>query len=110
MRALQAKQTELFATAKIDLGAPVLDAADHDEAIVSDGIVAAKGYTPVVITKTKTNAKWKQGDPIPQPVFGIKADFVMPAVGVAAIVLAVCIACGTIARLSTIKMAERDLN
>lgn len=65
MRALKAKQTELFVTAKIDLGAPVLDAADNEEPIVSDGIVAAEGYTPVVITRTATNAEWKPGDPIP---------------------------------------------
>jgi uncharacterized protein YcgI (DUF1989 family) len=53
----------------MDLGAPILDVATTQvsatasatapppapQPVVSDGIVSAKGYTPIVITKTETN-------------------------------------------------------
>lgn len=53
----------------MDLGAPILDVATTSvsskasataappppEPVVSDGVVSAKGYTPIVITKTETN-------------------------------------------------------
>lgn len=87
LRTLKALQTELFVTAKIDLGAPVLDAANGEEPVVSDGIVAAEGYKPVVITETETNADWKEGDAIPQPTFKKRSKYVMPAIGVAGIVI-----------------------
>lgn len=80
LNTIKAKQVELFVTAKIDLGAPVLDATNQDssgtkeEPVVSDGIVAAKGYTPVVITKTETNKEWKQGDEVPTPVFVVEIE------------------------------------
>jgi hypothetical protein len=40
----------------MDLGAPVLDFQQDSAPIVSDGVVAAAGYSPVVITPTKTNS------------------------------------------------------
>lgn len=107
MRALRAKQTELFVTASIDLGAPVLDVADNEEAIVSDGIVAAAGYTPAVITPTETNAGWKPGDPIPRPVFASKAKYVMPAVGIVGIVIAVLCIFGVSGKFGHKKLVEK---
>ena len=69
LEAVKQKQTQQFATGAMDLGAPILDVATTvvskaqpasappppPEPVVSDGIVAAKGYTPIVITKTETN-------------------------------------------------------
>jgi len=69
LEAVKKKQTEQFATGKLDLGAPILDVATtvvskkapataapaKAESVVSDGVVAAAGYSPIVITKTETN-------------------------------------------------------
>jgi hypothetical protein len=72
VKKLAKKQTGLFATGKVELGAPVLDVAASSGAgkpvkpVVSDGIVTAAGYTPVVITPTATNASWRPGDAVPQ--------------------------------------------
>jgi len=69
---LAKKQTGLFAAGKLDLGAPVLDVAASSGAgkpakpVVTDGIVVAAGYTPVVVTKTATNAGWRPGDAVPE--------------------------------------------
>lgn len=69
---LAKKQTGLFAAGKLELGAPVLDVAASSGAgkpvkpVVSDGIVVAAGYTPVVVTKTATNASWRPGDAVPE--------------------------------------------
>jgi len=71
VKQLAKKQTTLFATGKLELGAPVLDVAASSGAgkpvkpVVSDGIVIAAGYTPVVLTKTATNANWRPGDAVP---------------------------------------------
>ena len=70
---LSAKQTEAFATGSLDLGAPILDVAATvaDSAstdttgettaaatsIVSDGMVSADGYEPIVITQTASNTE-----------------------------------------------------
>jgi len=56
LKAIEKKQTEQFATGKVDLGAPILDVAAGKEKVVNDGIVSAKGFKPVVITKTPTNS------------------------------------------------------
>jgi len=56
LKAIEKKQTEKFATGKVDLGAPILDVAAGKEKVVNDGIVSAKGFKPVVITKTPTNS------------------------------------------------------
>lgn len=40
----------------MDLGAPILDVSAGDDDIISDGVVTAAGYEPVVITPTETNA------------------------------------------------------
>jgi len=56
LKALEAKQTKQFATGKVELGAPILDVAAGKEKVVNDGIVSAKGFKPVVITKTPTNS------------------------------------------------------
>ena len=66
--AIQAKQTQQFATGSINLGAPVLDVgvtmssstakATEDtptESVISGGVVSAKGYDPIVLTKTTAN-------------------------------------------------------
>jgi len=69
---LAKKQTGLYAAGKLDLGAPVLDVAASSAAgkpakpVVSDGIVVAAGYTPVVVTPTATNAGWRPGDAVPE--------------------------------------------
>jgi len=56
LKAIEKKQTQQFATGKVDLGAPILDVAAGKEKVVNDGIVSAKGFKPVVITKTPTNS------------------------------------------------------
>lgn len=109
LRALKAKQTELFVTAKIDLGAPVLDAANGEEPVVSDGIVAAKGYKPVVITKTDTNAEWKEGDAIPQPTFKVRSKYAMPAFIVIVIVIVVVCFMGITGKFGHKKVKEVQL-
>lgn len=53
---LAKKQTEKFAEGKVDLGAPILDVAAGEEKVVSDGVVTAVGFTPVVLVKTATNS------------------------------------------------------
>jgi len=70
LESIQAAQTEQFATGGLDLGAPLLEvavippatavAATGGEApkavsIVSDGVLTAPGYQPVVLTQTTTN-------------------------------------------------------
>lgn len=69
LEAVKKKQTEQFATGKLDLGAPILDVATSvvsntasatappppPEPVVSDGVVSATGYTPIIITRTETN-------------------------------------------------------
>jgi len=70
LESIQAAQTEQFATGGLDLGAPLLEvavtppataaAATGGEApkavsIVSDGVLTAPGYQPVVLTQTATN-------------------------------------------------------
>jgi len=52
---LKKKQTEKFAKGGVDIGAPILDVAAGVEKVVSDGVVTANGFKPVVITKTPTN-------------------------------------------------------
>ena len=70
---LQAKQTEAFATGSLDLGAPILDVAvtvveqadtntdssvtTEPTSIVSDGMVSADGYEPIIITQTAGNTE-----------------------------------------------------
>lgn len=56
LKAIEKKQTEKFATGKVDLGAPILDVAAGKEKVVNDGIVAAEGFKPIVVTKTPTNS------------------------------------------------------
>jgi len=69
LESIKKKQTEQFATGAMDLGAPILDVATtvvsksapanaappRPEPVVSDGVVSASGYSPIVITKTETN-------------------------------------------------------
>lgn len=92
---LAKKQTGLFATGKLELGAPVLDVVASSGAgkpvkpVVADGIVIAAGYTPVVVTKTATNANWQPGDAVPQPSFAPPKPAVVKrgGGGVAAIII-----------------------
>lgn len=42
------------------MGAPVLDVQSGDEAIVSDGVLVAPGYQPVIITQTSSNQVYFQ--------------------------------------------------
>lgn len=57
----------MFATGSMDLGAPILDvavtvssstatAAPAESSVVSDGMVTADGYDPIVITETAGNS------------------------------------------------------
>lgn len=55
LAAIESQQTEMFATGKMDLGAPILDVVAGDKSVVSDGTVSAEGYAPIVITKTAMN-------------------------------------------------------
>jgi len=67
LEAINQKQTEKFATGKMDLGAPILDVASvttsttvesvpaRAKPIISGGVVSASGYAPIVITKTASN-------------------------------------------------------
>jgi len=55
LAAIESQQTELFATGKMDLGAPILDVIAGEKSVVSDGTVSADGYEPIVITKTAAN-------------------------------------------------------
>lgn len=41
---IKKRQTEKFATGKVDLGAPVLDVAAGEEKLVSDGVTVAAGF------------------------------------------------------------------
>jgi len=56
LQQIQAKQTEQIATGSLDLGAPVLDFGQGGQSIVSDGVVAAPGYDPIILTPTITNS------------------------------------------------------
>lgn len=56
LTAIAANQLNKFATGEMDLGAPILDVITAEESVVSDGTVSAKGYEPIVITKTSTSA------------------------------------------------------
>lgn len=62
--ALKKKQTEMYATGKMDLGAPILDVQTGEDPIISDGQVTAQGFEPIVITKgvaSKKNVVRKRG-------------------------------------------------
>lgn len=52
---IKSKQTQKFATGAMDLGAPVLDVAQGDEKVVSDGVTVAAGFPAKVLVKTSTN-------------------------------------------------------
>lgn len=52
---IRAKQTEKFATGAIDLGAPILDVAQGNEKVVSDGVTVAAGFAPKILVRTATN-------------------------------------------------------
>mmetsp|Transcript_20889 Transcript_20889/g.32287 ORF Transcript_20889/g.32287 Transcript_20889/m.32287 type:complete len:160 (-) Transcript_20889:807-1286(-) len=47
---IEETQTERFASGELDLGAPILDTVVGDLAVISDGVVTAPGFKPVVIT------------------------------------------------------------
>jgi len=55
MTTIEETQLDKFATDKVDLGAPLLDVAAGSVAIITDGIVTAPGYEPIVITETESN-------------------------------------------------------
>mmetsp|Transcript_41470 Transcript_41470/g.63276 ORF Transcript_41470/g.63276 Transcript_41470/m.63276 type:complete len:228 (+) Transcript_41470:852-1535(+) len=61
-------QTKAFASGGVDLGAPVLDVAAGSVAIISDGIVTAPGYDPVIITATESNAQYGGPGDIFKPI------------------------------------------
>jgi hypothetical protein len=48
----------MLVSGNLDLGAPVLDFVQNAEKVVSDGIVTAKGYAPVKLTPTASNANY----------------------------------------------------
>jgi hypothetical protein len=53
---IKATQTDLIATNHNYLGAPILDFEQNTEPVVSDGVVSAAGYEPIVLSITITNA------------------------------------------------------
>jgi len=56
LQTIQAAQVQQIATGTLDLGAPVLDFENNAAPVVKDGVVAAAGYDPVIITPTATNS------------------------------------------------------
>mmetsp|Transcript_29160 Transcript_29160/g.43939 ORF Transcript_29160/g.43939 Transcript_29160/m.43939 type:complete len:113 (-) Transcript_29160:549-887(-) len=46
----------------MDLGAPLLDVVVGSTSVVSDGVVVAPGFKPVVITQTATNKDFVEDD------------------------------------------------
>lgn len=56
LQQIQEKQVMQIATGKLDLGAPVLDFQQDSTPVVSDGVVTAPNYEPVILTPTKTNS------------------------------------------------------
>lgn len=60
LAAIESKQTEMFATGAMDLGAPVLDVQAGDVSVVSDGVLVAPGYKPVMLTVTASNKEFFQ--------------------------------------------------
>ena len=44
------RQTEMFATGQMDLGAPILDVEAGETSVISNGVVTAPGYEPITIT------------------------------------------------------------
>lgn len=52
---IKAKQTEKFATGKVDLGAPVLELEANGEKAVEDGVAVAPGFAGKVLVKTSSN-------------------------------------------------------
>jgi hypothetical protein len=56
LQQIQTKQVEQIATGALDLGAPVLDFGQGGVSVVSDGVVAAPGYDPIILTPTITNS------------------------------------------------------
>lgn len=53
---IKRKQTEKFATGKMDLGAPILDVTTGTTSVIKDGVVKAAGFAPVILVATSTNA------------------------------------------------------
>jgi len=54
---IRSKQTEQFATGKIDLGAPVSDVADVSTGVktIENGVVRAPGFKPIVVFPNDSN-------------------------------------------------------
>jgi len=55
LQEVQKKQTEMMATGKLDLGAPILDSNVEGGSVISNGVVTAPDYEPIIITETPTN-------------------------------------------------------
>jgi hypothetical protein len=49
------KHIEMIAQGKLNVGAPILDSTISAIPIVSNGVVSAPGYSPIVLTPTNTN-------------------------------------------------------
>jgi len=45
----------LITSNKLNIGAPVLDVTTNEQEVVTDGVVTAAGYDPIIITPTVTN-------------------------------------------------------
>lgn len=92
LKKLQSKQTEKFATGKMDLGAPILDAqasmvssSDTSSAtaskpvvkIVSGGVVTAPGYDPIVLTNTASSQESQESEFVPDiPIMQVNSTIV----------------------------------
>jgi len=56
LQTIQNTQVMQIATGTLNLGAPVLDFQQDNAPIVSDGVVTAPNYEPVILTPTRTNS------------------------------------------------------
>ena len=74
---IKATQTEQIVTGVLNIGAPILDMSSNDEAVVSDGVVSAPGYDPIVITQTVSNMPegWSQSVVAEKEVINTESRF-----------------------------------
>jgi hypothetical protein len=55
LEVLRVQQISMFANNQMNLGAPILDSSVNTVNIITDGVVTADGYSPIIITPTLTN-------------------------------------------------------
>ena len=67
---LKINQTKMLATAGVKVGLPILEATAGEEKIITDGVVVADGYDPIIITTTPTNTPEESEVAIPPRIYG----------------------------------------